>query len=77
MFGAVGGVLLVVGVLAGSSALTLAATASGALSLAAVLVWRSQLIEAWRARGARSTVPPAAHSPASGTTADDESGGAS
>lgn len=49
VFGAIGALLLVAGVLGGSRILVLGATAAGVASLAAVLVWRSQLIQAWHA----------------------------
>ncbi len=58
VFGAVGGVLLLVGLLAGSVALVLVATALGALSLGAALVWRGQLIAAWHARRDGPSVAP-------------------
>ena len=49
LFGGVGTALLVPGVLADSSGLTIAGAAAGTLSLVAALVWRSQLIDAWHA----------------------------
>lgn len=48
VFGAVGAVLLVAGLLAGSEPMVLSAVAAGTVSLVAVLVWREQLIAAWR-----------------------------
>ncbi len=49
MFGAIGTVLLVAGLLAGGSEpLVLSAVAAGTVSLISVLVWREQLIAAWR-----------------------------
>jgi hypothetical protein len=38
----------VVGLLTGGEALVLSAVAAGTVSLVAVLVWREQLIAAWR-----------------------------
>lgn len=49
-FGVIGLVLIVVGVIADVGGLILAGCAAGVLSLIAALVWRSQLIEAWRQR---------------------------
>lgn len=51
VFGAVGLALLLVGLAVGSDPLVLAAVAAGTASLVAVLVWREQLIQAWRRRG--------------------------
>jgi hypothetical protein len=48
VFGAMGAVLLVVGLLTNSEPLVLSAVAAGTVSLIAVLVWREQLIAAWR-----------------------------
>ncbi|MDQ4098151.1 MAG: hypothetical protein M3144_09825 [Actinomycetota bacterium] len=48
VFGAVGAMLLLVGLVTGSEAILISSGASGALSLASALVWRSQLIDAWR-----------------------------
>lgn len=50
VFGAIGTVLLVVGFAAGNEPLVLSAVAAGTVSLIAVLVWREQLIAAWRKR---------------------------
>jgi hypothetical protein len=47
-FGIVGFVLLVAGVASGATPVLVAATTAGSLSLVSALVWRSQLIEAWR-----------------------------
>jgi len=55
VFGIVGAVLLVVGVITGSTPVLVAATTVGSLSLVAALVWRSQLIEAWRTEKGRPT----------------------
>lgn len=48
VFGAIGLVALVGGLLTGLVAVSLVGVALGTLSLGAALVWRSQLIEAWR-----------------------------
>ncbi len=59
MFGVVGAAFLLSGLLSGVVALVLIATALGALSLVAALVWRGQLIQQWRAgRDRRSVLPP-------------------
>lgn len=47
-FGAIGAVLILVGVLIDEGAPILIGAAVGVASLVAALVWRSQLIEAWR-----------------------------
>jgi hypothetical protein len=47
-FGVIGTVLLLVGLVGGSEPLVLAAVAAGTVSLISVLVWREQLIAAWR-----------------------------
>ncbi len=47
-FGIVGFVLLVLGLASGATAVLIAATTAGSLSLISALVWRAQLIEAWR-----------------------------
>jgi hypothetical protein len=44
----VGAVLLVIGVVTGSMPVLVTATSSGSMSLISALVWRSQLIDAWR-----------------------------
>ena len=49
-FGLLGAVLLVVGALAGSNPVLIAGAGAGVLSLIAALVWRSQLIDAWRSQ---------------------------
>jgi hypothetical protein len=48
VFGAIGVVLLLIGVATGSVPVLVASGVGGALSLTAALVWRSQLIDAWR-----------------------------
>ncbi len=45
--GLLGAVLLIAGVVTGVDGLVVAGVASAALSLAAALLWRSQLIGAW------------------------------
>ncbi len=47
-FGAVGAVLLLAGLASGSEPVLIGSGAAGSLSLISALVWRSQLIEAWR-----------------------------
>jgi len=54
-FGIVGAVLLVLGVVTGATPVLVAATTAGSLSLVSALVWRSQLIEAWRKEQGRPT----------------------
>ncbi len=54
-FGIVGGILLVIGVVSGATPVLVAATTAGSLSLVCALVWRAQLIEAWRAEHGRPT----------------------
>jgi len=49
VFGVIGTVLLLAGLFSGTEALVLSAVGAGTLSLVAVLVWREQLIAAWRA----------------------------
>lgn len=48
VFGVMGAVLLLVGVATGSTPVLVLSGLGGTLSLIAALVWRSQLIEAWR-----------------------------
>ena len=48
VLGLVGGVILLVGLFLDVVAVTLVGVALAGLSLGAALVWRSQLIEAWR-----------------------------
>jgi hypothetical protein len=48
VFGAVGAVLLLAGLVSGAEAILIGSGAAGALSLTSALVWRSQLIDAWR-----------------------------
>ena len=54
-FGIVGFVLLVIGFATGATAVLVAATTAGSLSLISALVWRAQLIEAWRKEHGRPT----------------------
>ena len=54
-FGAVGFVLLVIGFATGATPVLVAATTAGSLSLISALVWRAQLIEAWRKEHGRPT----------------------
>ena len=49
-FGAVGVMLLLLGLAGGNETLTVLGVTAGTLSLVAVLIWRSQLIAAWRSR---------------------------
>jgi len=48
VFGAIGTLLLLTGLIGGSETLVVSAVGAGAVSLVAVLVWREQLIAAWR-----------------------------
>jgi hypothetical protein len=48
LFGAIGAVLLLVGVATRAEPVLIGSGAAGALSLTSALVWRSQLIDAWR-----------------------------
>lgn len=54
-FGFVGAVLLLAGFVSGSRGVLVAATTAGCLSLVSALIWRSQLIEAWRDDKGRPT----------------------
>ncbi len=54
-FGIVGLVLLVAGFASGATVVLIAATTGGSLSLVSALVWRAQLIEAWRKEHGRPT----------------------
>lgn len=47
VLGAIGFALIAAGALTGADALFLAGAAAGAVSLAAALYWRSELISAW------------------------------
>jgi hypothetical protein len=54
-FGLVGAILLIAGLVSGATAVLVAATTAGSLSLIFALVWRAQLIEAWREEKGRPT----------------------
>ena len=54
-FGMVGFVLLAIGFTSGATAILVAATTAGTASLVSALIWRSQLIEAWRKEHGRPT----------------------
>jgi hypothetical protein len=54
-FGIVGATVLIVGLASGATAVLVAATTAGCLSLVSALIWRSQLIEAWREEKGRPT----------------------
>ena len=54
-FGIVGRLFLVLGFATGATAILVAATTAGSLSLISALVWRAQLIEAWRREHGRPT----------------------
>jgi hypothetical protein len=56
-FGAVGLVLLLVGLAAGNEVVTLCGVAGGAISLISALVWREELIVAWHAQRERRRQP--------------------
>lgn len=49
VFGVVGAVLLAVGFVTTNTPVLVLSGAAGSLSLASALVWRSQLVQAWRA----------------------------
>ena len=53
-FGVVGAVLLAIGFVTSNTPVLVLSGVAGSLSLACALVWRSQLIEAWRAEHKRS-----------------------
>ena len=55
LFGIIGGIFLLVGLITRSTAVLVVATTAGSASLISALVWRSQLIEAWRAEHGRPT----------------------
>jgi hypothetical protein len=54
-FGMVAFVVLVIGIATRSTPVLVVATTAGSLSLISALVWRSQLIEAWRKEHGRPT----------------------
>ena len=49
VFGVVGAALLAIGFVTSNTPVLVLSGAAGSLSLVCALVWRSQLIEAWRA----------------------------
>ena len=54
-FGLVGFVMLVAGIVSGARPVLVVATTLGSASLISALVWRAQLIEAWRSEKGRPT----------------------
>ena len=54
-FGIVGAILLLTGLISGVTGVLVAGTVAGTLSLISALVWRGQLIEAWRKEKGRPT----------------------
>lgn len=54
-FGLIGAVLLLIGFVSAADPVLVAATTAGSLSLLSALVWRAQLIEAWRKENGRPT----------------------
>ena len=54
-FGMVAFVILVVGFISGATPVLVVATTAGVLSLVCALIWRAQLIEAWRKEHGRPT----------------------
>jgi hypothetical protein len=54
-FGIVGGIVLIFGLLSGATPVLVVATTAGSLSLVCALIWRAQLIEAWRKEHGRPT----------------------
>ena len=54
-FGVVGLVFLVAGFAASSTPVLIVAFTAGSLSLVSALIWRAQLIEAWRKEHGRPT----------------------
>jgi len=55
VFGALGALLLLIGFFTESTPVLVASGAAGSLSLASALVWRSQLIDAWRREHPKGT----------------------
>lgn len=47
-FGIVGGIVLLIGLATGATPVLVVATTAGVSSLVCALIWRAQLIEAWR-----------------------------
>jgi len=54
-FGVVAFLVLVIGFTTASTPILVVATAAGSLSLVCALIWRAQLIEAWRKEHGRPT----------------------
>ncbi len=54
-FGIVGAIVLIAGFISGATPVLVVATTAGASSLVCALIWRAQLIEAWRAEHGRPT----------------------
>ncbi|HEX3623513.1 MAG TPA: hypothetical protein VHT97_14460 [Acidimicrobiales bacterium] len=54
-FGAVAAIILIAGIVSGATPVLAVATALGSASLISALVWRAQLIEAWRKEHGRPT----------------------
>ena len=54
-FGIVGAVVLIAGFVTGATPVLVVATTAGVSSLVCALIWRAQLIEAWRAEHGRPT----------------------
>jgi uncharacterized membrane protein len=54
-FGVVGFVVLVIGLASGATPILVVATTAGVSSLVSALIWRAQLIEAWRKEHGRPT----------------------
>ena len=54
-FGVVGAILLAIGFVSGATPVLVAATTAGSLSLVCALIWRAQLIAAWRKEHGRPT----------------------
>ena len=54
-FVVVGAILLAFGFVSGATPVLVAATTAGSLSLVCALIWRAQLIEAWRKEHGRPT----------------------
>jgi hypothetical protein len=55
VFGVIGLVFLVAGFTSGSTPVLIVATTAGVASLVCALIWRAQLIEAWRREHGRPT----------------------
>ncbi len=55
VFGIIGAIVLVLGFISGATPVLVVATTAGVSSLVCALIWRAQLIEAWRAEHGRPT----------------------